>query len=251
MGEQGLTDYNSALWIKDKPRRDARRARNRAQQTVQVKPAFVSVYERLRGQPWGFVVYRLAGYDRPGAWTEFRKRWQDIMDQRMDLESDEPGVAEARTHFTFQWVEQANLAGASMQEVAEAYAQLRDVPSGLSHSVCLVVTEEAMDSVLNATLPLPTRAIPGQPAPYGRPDAPFAVALEKNYSRIEHGNEGEDSEVNEDEADFSGQFKVPLEVIVSSLFPMLDTGRGAALLAGYLQEGELWWPDLPRRRRAQ
>lgn len=47
---------------------------NHAQQTVEVKPAFVNVYEKLRGQPWGFVVYRVAGYDRPDAWAEFRRR---------------------------------------------------------------------------------------------------------------------------------------------------------------------------------
>lgn len=176
----------------------------------------------------------------------FEGAWQAIIAQKLKLEADEPGVAEARAHLQFRWIEEPSLAGASLHAIGQAYSRLLpQLESGLAHTGCLVIDEGSLTSVLSAKMPLPVRAIPGQPAAYGRLDAPYVLALERNYSAEAEKNE---EDTKEDEAEFQSYFKVPLEVLVESLYPMFDiVGGVVSELAGYLRQDVLWWPNLPRR----
>ncbi len=71
-------------------------------------------------RPWGFVVYRLAGYgDEEGQWASFRERWDGIARERLRNYDGVPGVVEAVESLEFRWIEdREQLEGASLEFVA-------------------------------------------------------------------------------------------------------------------------------------
>lgn len=69
-------------------------------------------------KPWGFVVYRLAGYGDEGLWAAFRERWDGIVGERLGNYEGVPGVAEAVQQVEFRWVEERELEGAGLGSVA-------------------------------------------------------------------------------------------------------------------------------------
>jgi hypothetical protein len=65
--------------------------------------SFVEVIRNRNFQEWGFVVIR-ATYGNEEHWTQFRKLWDDTMDDQMRPENGE-GIDGVRANLTFEWVE--------------------------------------------------------------------------------------------------------------------------------------------------
>jgi hypothetical protein len=78
----------------------------------------------------------------------------------------------------------------------------RDLPLGLSHDMCLVVTKEALQSQLSGSTSTSHNYA-------NRKDAPFVIALDMEPSDAEH------------EEGYMGYFKVAISSLLNDFFPAM------------------------------
>lgn len=91
---------------------------------------------------------------------------------------------------------------------------LRDLPTGLTTTACLMVNTEALESVLNSPIP--------SSAPLkGRKEIPYVVAVSRaaHYPRPVLTPEEEDEDVFGQ--DFKGYFNVAVETLLTNFYPMV------------------------------
>ncbi|KAI9739855.1 MAG: hypothetical protein M1818_004911 [Claussenomyces sp. TS43310] len=107
---------------------------------------------------WGFVVFKTwgfgAGTDDAVAWDSFWRRWIDFMDAQLRA-NGATGDLRAGLAGKLRWklVEDERLAGASVPQVRQAFADLVEdeeaLASGLDLDMCLVIDEASVKSLLN------------------------------------------------------------------------------------------------------
>ncbi|MCJ1435512.1 hypothetical protein MMC27_004886 [Xylographa pallens] len=177
-----------------------------------ISAPFLATLNRLYPGPdavgdWGFVVYRLV-YEDDEAWARFRARWNAIAASRLEMYAAVPGLARARQQVRFHWVEERELEGASLADVAARYRSLRaegKLPVGLAHAVCLGVTADSMRSVLEHVI--------SPPVPRSeRRRIPFVVAVDQALGDEAEGEEGHG---------FEGSFNVAVESLLDELFVVM------------------------------
>ncbi|GFG16356.1 hypothetical protein IFM61606_07410 [Aspergillus udagawae] len=164
---------------------------------------------------WGFVVFRTTAYgpEHEAKWAEFRRRWDQIIEEEhADQRGFHPKSDRAIELLRFRWEEDPALDGASPVEVSRRFDEMwRNLPTGLTTSACLMVTPEALESVLKSPLP--------SSAPLkDRKKIPFVVAV----SRVAHYPRPELTPAEEAEdvfgRDFKGYFKVAVERLLSNFY---------------------------------
>ncbi|GFF57984.1 hypothetical protein IFM62136_03631 [Aspergillus lentulus] len=167
---------------------------------------------------WGFVVFRATAYgtEDNAKWSEFRRRWDQIIEEEhADQRGFHPKSDRAIELLRFRWVEDPSLEGASAVEVSRRFDEmLRDLPTGLTTTACLMVNAEALESVLNSPIP--------SSAPLkGRKEIPYVVAVSRaaHYPRPELTPEEEDEDVFGQ--DFKGYFNVAVETLLTNFYPMV------------------------------
>ncbi|GES66433.1 ABC transporter, integral membrane type 1 [Aspergillus terreus] len=165
---------------------------------------------------WGFIVFRATAYgpEADAQSVEFRRRWDQVIEEgHADQRGFHPKSDRAIQLLQFQWVEDPVLEGASPIEVSQRFNEMwTDLPTGLATSACLMVTPEALQSVLKS--PLPSSA-PLQ----DRREIPYVVAV----SRVVHypppdltpGEEREDVFGH----NFKGHFNVAVEGSLREFYP--------------------------------
>ncbi|MCJ1384575.1 hypothetical protein MMC17_007692 [Xylographa soralifera] len=157
---------------------------------------------------WGFAVYRLVYGTDEALGIRFRARWDAIAASRLEPYTAVPNVARGRQQVRFRWVEERELEGASRADVAARYRALRAVgrlPVGLAHAVCLGVTAESMQSVLEHVVSsLVSRS--------ERKRIPFVIAVDQD---LREGTEGEEGH------GFDGFFNVAMESLLDELFVVI------------------------------
>ena len=88
--------------------------------TQQRPPAYVERYEKAyKGTKWGFVAFRTACYDDEKRWQQFMAKWNAILKLPFQCHEGRPGVAEAKADCEVHWVQDVQLAGASVDELRE------------------------------------------------------------------------------------------------------------------------------------
>ncbi|KAF7169292.1 hypothetical protein CNMCM5623_002088 [Aspergillus felis] len=163
---------------------------------------------------WGFVVFRATAYgpEHEAKWAEFRRCWDQIIEEEhADRRGFHPKSDRAIELLRFRWVEDPSLDGASPVEVSRRFDEMwRDLPTGLTTTACLMVTPEALESVLNSPLP--------SPAP---PKYPFVVAVSRvaHYPRPELTPEEESEDVSGQ--DFKGYFNVAIKSLLNHFYPIV------------------------------
>lgn len=206
------------------------------------RPNFVNVVERFYpGQVWGFVVFRTTCYEDEGRWATFRKKWDGMVDRQLERHSGRDGVAEVRAGLKFEWVEdEEGLEGVGIETVAKRYAEMSlrgiGIGSGSDHSICLDVTREAVDSVLDGD---------GGEGKWGREGTPFVVAVARE---VHMGGTGE----AEDDREFTGHFNVAVETLIGELFASVgDQSLTPYELGGHLKGHDVWFSTQGAYRGAQ
>ncbi|RHZ70742.1 hypothetical protein CDV55_108157 [Aspergillus turcosus] len=188
---------------------------------------------------WGFVIFRATAYGPEGdaQWAEFRRRWDQIIEEgHADQRGFHPKSDRAIELLRFRWVEDPSLAGASPVEVSRRFDEMwRDLPTGLTTTACLMVTPEALESVLNS--PLPSSA----PLKH-RKEIPYvvAVSISAHHPRLELTPGEEDEDVFG--RDFKGYFNVAVESLLNNFYPMvaLDIMDLPRLTGRMRHEKDIW-----------
>ncbi|KAF8243202.1 hypothetical protein K440DRAFT_664258 [Wilcoxina mikolae CBS 423.85] len=165
--------------------------------------AFVEAIIHENLDIWGFVMVRTV-YDDDAQWREFRRRWDEATQDQMVAEKG-VGIDEVRDRLRFLWVEDPMLHGATPDTVRRHIHSMKErneIPRGLDWAMCLSVDSASLKSLVEAppTLPLLDLESP-----------PFVVGVDIDY----------DSE--EDDAAYTGYFKVAIATLLNELFPHLAT----------------------------
>ncbi|KAI0850383.1 hypothetical protein F5Y00DRAFT_233217 [Daldinia vernicosa] len=201
------------------------------QKAVLSPPDWLRIWRKhFYGQRWGFVAFRAAcfgGDNDNDRWTEFQKQFKRIVElpfTRAITQAQEEGVLlpddfnEARAKFEIQWVEEVPLDGGTLTTVASAdslrakYAALRpSLDPGLCWDVFFCASPEAVESFENEA------STTDETSSFWRARAPFLLAVS---AHSESGLE----EDHEETAWFKPVFKIAAEVLVESLFTVLDMG---------------------------
>jgi len=111
----------------------------------------------IGAEAFGFVVFKTWGYKEGERekWDAFWRKWNELMDRTL---RDMGGVGDLREGFTgrMQWllVDNEDMDGKGFKEVRACFAMLVEeteelIPLGLDLDLCLMVDEEAVDSLLN------------------------------------------------------------------------------------------------------
>ncbi|KKK25248.1 hypothetical protein ARAM_003185 [Aspergillus rambellii] len=185
-------------------------------------------FESNTWSEWGFVVFRTTPYgeEHDARWAEFRRRWDRILQQEFDQHRGfHPKSDRAMELFTFRWVEDPALAGASPAEVSRHFNEMRgDLPTGLSTTACLMVTPSAMESVIDSPLPA---SVPLQE----RTQLPFVVAVAMFMPAEEEVAGG-----------FRGYFNVAVESLLGKFYGIvaLDVMDLPRLTASMKDERDIW-----------
>ncbi|KAJ5191604.1 uncharacterized protein N7498_010589 [Penicillium cinerascens] len=106
---------------------------------------------------WGFVIFRTCYYGptHEALWAEFRDRWDLIMQQEIaEYHNYHPKLDRAIELRKNRWVEDPTLDGASPQEVSRRFDEMwPNLSRGYATSICLMVTPDSLESILNSPLP--------------------------------------------------------------------------------------------------
>ncbi|KAJ5675300.1 uncharacterized protein N7477_005234 [Penicillium maclennaniae] len=145
-------------------------------------------------------------------WAKFRSRWDQIMQQEIaEYHNYHPKLDRAIEVRKNRWVEDPTLDSASSQEVSRRFDEMwPNLSRGYSTSVCLMVTPDSLESVLNS--PLPSSAPQAE-----RKELPFVLAI----SRVAHEIPIEqDTEELEKDTDCKPRtyFRVAVESLMNDLY---------------------------------
>ncbi len=169
---------------------------------------------KMEGEAWGFVVFKTWGYKNgeKGRWTEFWKRWNEVMDARL---RDMGAVGDLKEGIAgkLQWwlVDHESMDGKGFDEVRECFAELVEeaeehIPLGLDLDLALMVDKASVDSLLNGE---------GQP---------FVWGVDVNYE--------DDGEAEGGGDDYPGHFKISTDVLIPELWHTLDAESPGNLYPG-------------------
>ncbi|KAI5301583.1 hypothetical protein KEM56_001577 [Ascosphaera pollenicola] len=185
---------------------------------------------------WGFVIYRACCYDpaQEDRWAQFRARFDKILDDEVaGYHNYHPKLDRALALRRNIWIEDPALENASPKDISRRYAQIwPTVGRGHSMAVCLMVTQDSVDSVLNS--PLPSSAPIEQ-----RKSLPFVVAVDQQAHEMPFEPPPEDEDVDDEDIELPS-FRVAVESLMSILWGTID-GDGLALLTSEIKhEKDIW-----------
>ena len=104
------------------------------------------------------------------------------------------------------------------------------ISTGLRHSLCLSITSQSLDSVLNSPLPSSAKR-------QYRPQIPFAVAVVRNAGVPPPEEEEEDIEGQ----DWCGYFNVAVESLIDGLFPSVANDTSTSYeIGGHVGGDDIW-----------
>ncbi|KAI0117448.1 hypothetical protein F4814DRAFT_287467 [Daldinia grandis] len=198
---------------------------------VLAPPDWLRIWRKhFHGQRWGFVAFRAAcfgGDNDNDRWTKFQEQVKRIVElpfARAITQAQEKGVLlpddfdEARAKFEIQWVEEVSPNGGTLTTTANTdslrakYAALRpNIDPGLCWDVFLCASSEAVESFEN------NASTTDETSDFWRAQAPFLLAVSA------HSDSGL-GEGHEETVWFKPVFKIAAEVLVESLFAVLDMG---------------------------
>ncbi|KAI1270405.1 hypothetical protein F5Y18DRAFT_421898 [Xylariaceae sp. FL1019] len=203
------------------------------------EPPFMEIMrlreERLgpsaRWNPWGFVVFKSRKIQDDARWQAGRERFYEISKHYTDFYAEYPGIDECLSRMRFQWVEGAGDAEGTIASIAKARATMDFLPPSLDHSVCLYITPESLDSILDSPLPWSAKR-------KWRKEIPFVVAVsqvaaeEPNPIAIEEDWAG---------AGWKGWFNVAVESLLDSFFStIVNDSRSPFELGGHISGDDIY-----------
>ncbi|KAJ5809529.1 uncharacterized protein N7503_001747 [Penicillium pulvis] len=222
-GEDGFREILQEMSRRYRARVEAAKSEETKQQERELLAPFVqtlnSVFRSAETKDWGkwgFVVFRTTPYggEYETQWAEFRRRWDAVIEEGLALHRGSlPRVDRAIDLLEFQWVEQPELEGADVADVARRFNEMA-LPQGLATSACLMVTPASMESVLSSSIP---SSVPR----CERQRIPFVVSVSQGASapRLPHlpGLGGEDVAG----AEFKGHLNVAVETVLQEFYPIV------------------------------
>ncbi|TFK69176.1 hypothetical protein BDN72DRAFT_623289 [Pluteus cervinus] len=166
---------------------------------------FVEVIRQEHLEEWGFIVIR-ATYEDDEEWTRFQAKWDEAIQDQLTPDHGE-GIDEVKGTLNFEWIEdQEGLDGQSVDDIRGYYETWRSharLPQGMDHALCLVVTRESLQSLLDGSTSTAHNYS-------NRQVAPFVLAVDTE-SDLEEG--------------YNGHFKVAISALINELFPILAAQR--------------------------
>ncbi|KZP28378.1 hypothetical protein FIBSPDRAFT_852512 [Athelia psychrophila] len=235
LGEQAFEEFFEEMWRRTK-------LREGIPEPEVGPPNFMgamSRHGRVHGEDdewpeWGFMGFR-ATYGDEDAWAAFLTRFGEVLDETFDFYATVKGMAELRAKFRVRWIEDPALDGATPQEIGNRFRGMEDAGCFFPHSLCLSVTQKALESVLSSPMPASANL-------RWRPQIPFvlAVAAECGEHIPNHPGEEDEEEAGDN---FRGYFNVAVESLLDELFPMIISDAMAPYELGAFVEGDDIWVD--------
>ncbi|KAI0148839.1 hypothetical protein GGR57DRAFT_474439 [Xylariaceae sp. FL1272] len=230
IGEQGLEEFFDEMFKREKTAKGIKMPVG--------EPPFMETM-RLREQrigpsaqwdPWGFVVFKSPKIQDEERWQAGRQRFDEILKHYTDYYAECPGIDECLSRMKFKWVEDAGDAEGTIASIAKARATL-DLPPGLDHSLCLYITPESLDSILDSPVPWSAKR-------KWRKQIPFVVAVSQAAAE-----EPDPTAIEEDwaGADWRGWFNVAVESLLDSFFSTIaNDSRSPFELAGHVSGEDIY-----------
>ncbi|KZP28371.1 hypothetical protein FIBSPDRAFT_817236 [Athelia psychrophila] len=232
LGEQAFEEYFEEMWRRTK-------LREGIPEPEVGPPNFMMAMSRhAHGKKddewpeWGFVGFR-ATYGDEDAWGAFLKRFGEVLDETFDFYASVKGMAEVRAKFRVRWIEDPALDGAAPQEIGNRFRGMEHTDCFFPHSLCLSVTQKALESVLTSPMPASAKL-------RWRPQIPFVLAVAAECGERIPNNPGDEDE-EEAGDNFRGYFNVAVESLLDELFTIVVTDMSAPYEFGAFVKGEDIW----------
>ncbi|CAH0043441.1 unnamed protein product [Clonostachys solani] len=235
LGEDGVDELSHVVW--QEQLRLEQEASSTPRPTLPT-PDWLKAWKRhYRGQPWGFVAFRIGGTNLD--FEEFQSRIKRIVELPFDAaverghSADE--IAEAHSTFEIRWVDVGD--GGSrdraegdpdrpnvtdpVERLRVEYRALREsdgFPPGLHLPLFLCASTEAMASVLR----IPPSSQPGTDSPRWRLGAPFLLVVAAEDEQGPVDDEASESFGGGEKKWFKPVFKAAAEVLVEELWGVAE-----------------------------
>ncbi|KAI5305675.1 hypothetical protein KEM56_003679 [Ascosphaera pollenicola] len=194
------------------------------------------VFRFTEWSEWGFVIYRACCYapTQENRWAQFRARFDKILDdEAAEYHNYHPKLDRAIELRRNIWIEDPALENASPAEISRRYAQVwPTLLPGHAMAVCLMVTLDSVESVLNS--PLPSSAPLKQ-----RKSLPFVVAVDMQAHEMPFDLPSEELE-SADDASSWPSFRVAVESLMPNLYGTIDGINLPLLTSKISHEKDIW-----------